>query len=166
VLAVRDLASGQQLAWRPVADLSAGTLLPELGLLFTVYGAPWVLKSDNGSAFRAEVVKGFRGRWQVWPLYPPPGARWYNCAIEASIGSLKRRTQFAAWHQGRPGAWTSADLERVRELANTTARVARSGRRQTKPGGPGACQDRMPGPPSGRGCGCASRSGVSRAASR
>ena len=48
VFAVRDLASGMQLAWRPVHDLEAATAQAELALLFTIHGAPLVLKSDNG----------------------------------------------------------------------------------------------------------------------
>jgi transposase InsO family protein len=122
VFAVRDLASGLQLAWRPVPDLTVDTVLPELILLFTVYGAPLVLKSDNGSAFRAERLRALLGRWQVWPLYSPPGAPWYYGAIEASIGSLTTRTQYLAWRQGHDACWTSPDVERARELANTTAR--------------------------------------------
>ena len=36
VLAVRDVASGMQLAGLPVADTTPATLLPELSLLFTI----------------------------------------------------------------------------------------------------------------------------------
>jgi transposase InsO family protein len=122
VLAVRDLASGMQLSWQPVRDLSVDAVLPELTLLFTVYGAPLVLKSDNGSAFRAERLKALLRCFEVWPLYSPPGKPWYNGAIEASIGSLKTRTQFEALRRGHDDSWTSADLERAREQANTMAR--------------------------------------------
>jgi transposase InsO family protein len=122
VLAVRDLASGMQLAWRPVANLSAVTVKQELEVLFVVCGAPLVLKSDNGSAFRADDLKAFLRRWRVWPLYSPPRRPGYNGAIEASIGSLKTRTQFEAYRQGHEGVWTSPDLETAREQANTTAR--------------------------------------------
>jgi transposase InsO family protein len=122
VFAVRDLASGLQLAWRAVPDLTLAAAVPELTLLFTVYGAPLVLKSDNGSAFRAEGLKAFLGRWGVWPLYSPPATPWYNGAIEASIGACKARTQFEAWRQGHEDGWTSTDLESARDLANTTAR--------------------------------------------
>jgi transposase InsO family protein len=122
VLAVRDLASGMQLAWRAVADLTHATVQAELRLLFTIYGAPLVLKSDNGSAFRAEEQKRFLQRWAVWPLYSPPGQPGYNGAIEASIGSLKRRTEFEAFRQGHAGVWTAGDLEAARELANASGR--------------------------------------------
>jgi Integrase core domain len=122
VFAVRDLASGMQLAWRPVLDLQAATAQAELEVLFTIHGAPLVLKSDNGSAFRAASTKAQLGRWQVWPLYSPPGQPGYNGAIEASIGSLKKRTQHAAYLACHAGAWTTADLDRARELANQVAR--------------------------------------------
>jgi transposase InsO family protein len=122
VFAVRDLASGQQLAWRPVQDMEAATARAELSLLFTIHGAPLIMKSDNGSAFLAEATKGFLGRWQVWPLYSPPGEPSYNGSIEASIGSLKKRTQHAAYLAGHAGEWTTAELDRARELANLVAR--------------------------------------------
>ena len=55
LLAVRDLPSGQQLLWLPVARHDAPTaVVHALTGLFVVHGAPLVLKSDNGSAFIAE----------------------------------------------------------------------------------------------------------------
>jgi hypothetical protein len=46
-----------QLAWEPVATSTTAAVLPVLERLFTIAGAPLVLKSDNGSAFRAERLK-------------------------------------------------------------------------------------------------------------
>jgi hypothetical protein len=122
LLAVRDLASGFQLAWQPVSATTSAVVVPELVLLFTVYGAPLVLKSDNGSAFRDEALQRWLRRWQVWPLYSPPGQPGYNGAIEASIGSLKKRTQFQAERAGQPLCWTGADLDRARTLVNEETR--------------------------------------------
>jgi transposase InsO family protein len=122
---VRDLVSGMQLLWRAVADETAATAARELELLFMVYGAPLVLKSDNGSAFRAGLVKGLVRRWGVWSLYSPPGKPWYNGAVEASIGSLKMRTQLEAWRRGHEDVWTSADLEGARQQANGMRRLRR-----------------------------------------
>lgn len=122
---VRDLASGMQLLWRAVADETAATAARELEWLFLLHGAPLVLKSDNGSAFRAGLTKELLRQWQVWPLYSPPGKPWYNGAVEASIGSLKMRTQFAAWRQGHEDVWTSADLESARRQANEMERWRR-----------------------------------------
>jgi transposase InsO family protein len=120
LLAVRDLASGQQLAWRPVDDETEAPVLAELRLLFAILVAQLVLKSDNGSAFRARRFKALLRPWQVWPLYSPPGRPEYNGAIEASIGWSKKRTQFLAEQRGPGAGWTSADLETARELANST----------------------------------------------
>jgi transposase InsO family protein len=125
VLAVRDLGSGMQLAWRAVADQTAETARRELDLLFLVHGAPLVLKSDNGSAFRAWQWQRLLRLWEVCPLYSPPGRPWYNGAIEASIGSLKTRTQFEACRQGHAEEWTSADLEEARRSYNERARPRR-----------------------------------------
>jgi hypothetical protein len=122
VLAVRDLASGQQLAWRAVADVTAATAWAELEWLLLVHGAPLVLKSANGSAFRAGSWKRNLARWGVWPLYSPAGMPSYNGAIESSIGALKKRTAFQAERAGHGGVWTEADLERARELSNEVTR--------------------------------------------
>jgi transposase InsO family protein len=122
VLAVRDLASGLQLAWTPVIDATTTSVVRALAMLFTIHGAPLVLQSDNGSAFRADALKRYLRPWQVWPLYSPPGRPGYNGAIEAAIGSLKTRTGYQAYRHGHAGTWTSTDLEVARELANTSAR--------------------------------------------
>jgi transposase InsO family protein len=57
LLAVRDLASGQQLLWLPVAQATAQETMQALAGLFVVWGAPLVLKSDNGSPFIAEATQ-------------------------------------------------------------------------------------------------------------
>jgi hypothetical protein len=124
-LAVRDLASGQQLLWQPVMTPTAEVVLAELDLLFALYGAPWVLKTDNGSAFIAEVVRWYLQRCAVYQLFSPPLAPAYNGSIEASIGSMKRRTQQHSELADHGGIWTSIDLNRARIEANTTARPRR-----------------------------------------
>jgi hypothetical protein len=56
-----------------------------------------------------------------------PGRLAYNGAIEASIGSLKTRTQMTNSRYGNSGAWTSSDLVADRDLATEVrGRVARS----------------------------------------
>jgi hypothetical protein len=122
---VRDLASGQQLLWCPVPALTAEVLLLELPLLFARHGAPWVLKTDNGSAFIADVVRWYLQRAGVYQLFSPPLCPSYNGSIEASIGSLKTRTQQHSDWAGHPGVWTAADVEAARLAANTTARPRR-----------------------------------------
>jgi transposase InsO family protein len=122
LLAVRDLASGQQLLWEPVADMTTETTLDWLTLLWTIHGAPLVLKSDNGSAFRAADTQQHLQRWGVVPLFSPPGRPAYNGACETSIGALKQRTAYQATRAGRPGLWTSADVAAARQQANELTR--------------------------------------------
>jgi hypothetical protein len=84
-----------------------------------------VLKMDNGSAFIADLVRWYLHRAGVHPLYSPPYTPAYNGAIEASIGSLKTRTERHCLQAGHPGVCTSADTESARSEANTTARPRR-----------------------------------------
>jgi transposase InsO family protein len=118
LLAVRDLASGKHLLWRPVFSESAKVVRNELMPLFLAYGAPWVLKSDNGPAFRAEATKQLLSRWGVFTLFSPARTPSYNGGIEAAIGSLKSRTQQLAGQAGHPHLWTSAVVEAARQQAN------------------------------------------------
>jgi hypothetical protein len=125
LLAVRDLASGQQLLWQPVEATTAAVVTRELQPLFLAYGAPWVLKSDNGPAFRADPSQRFLARWGVLPLFSPPHTPSYNGSIETAIGSLKRCTQQLADQTGHPDRWTSALVESARRERNQTARPRR-----------------------------------------
>jgi transposase InsO family protein len=122
LLAVRDLASGYQLAWLPVPDQTAATLLPMLTSLFTVHGAPLVLKSDNGSAFGDRRVQALGGQFGVRNLFSPPRTPRYNGSIEAGIGSLTTRSEQAATRRGRSGEWTDDDAALARLEANATSR--------------------------------------------
>jgi hypothetical protein len=122
LLAVRDLASGQQLLWLPTADPTAAVTTNALASLFATHGAPLVLKSDNGSAFIAGTTRKLLDEFGVEKLFSPPGMPKYNGSIEAGIGSLKTRTENHAARHGRPGQWTWDDVEAARWEANATAR--------------------------------------------
>ena len=122
LFAVRDLASGCQLLWQPVAAMTADTTVLALSSLFARHGAPLVLKSDNGSAFCADTTRNFLGAAAIIPLFSPPGRPSYNGACEAGIGSLKCRSERQAAWQGRPGSWTWHDVELGRLEANASAR--------------------------------------------
>jgi hypothetical protein len=122
VLAVRDLASGQQLLWQPVGDATAATACAALTRLLVQHGAPLVLKLDNGSAIRAVETQRLLGVWKVTSLYSPVCRPAYNGAIEAGIGSLKSRTDEQAARQGRAGAWSWDDLEAARLRGNELSR--------------------------------------------
>ena len=122
VLAVRDLASGQQLAWLPLPAATAAWTILALRGLFARFGAPLVLKSDNGSPFSAEATRNFLQCWGVWLLFSPPRTPAYNGSCEAAIGAMKKRTEYEAERQGHGQCWTEDDLEQARQNANATAR--------------------------------------------
>jgi transposase InsO family protein len=110
ILAIRDLASGMQLGWMPVADATGDTALPVLEALALQHGPPLVLKSDNGSAFTSAVFAEWLAKWQIVPLFSPVRMPRYNGACEAGIGGLKRRTELVAARQDRLLDWTCDDL--------------------------------------------------------
>jgi len=122
LLAVRDLASGRQLLWLPVAQPTAHETVLALSGLFVVHGAPLVLKSDNGSPFIAEATQALLAQVGVIPLLSPPYTPRYNGAIEAGIGSLKTRTERHAARAGHPGVWTGDDVVAAQAEANAVAR--------------------------------------------
>jgi transposase InsO family protein len=122
LLAVRDLASHQQLLWLPTEDMTAETTIDALQMLFTIHGAPLVLKADNGSAFIAEATREFLSLWGVHLLFSPPHTPRYNGSIEAGIGSLKTRTERYAAKDGHPGYWTLDNVAAAQTEANACAR--------------------------------------------
>jgi len=122
LLAVRDLASHQQLAWWPVPAPTAAETILLLRALFATHGPPLVLKTDNGSAFLAEALREELVPLEVRLLFSPPQTPRYNGAIEAGIGSLKTRTERHASRAGHPTLWTLDDVAHAQEEANATAR--------------------------------------------
>jgi hypothetical protein len=118
ILAVRDLASGYQLAWLPVLDMTANSTIAALQWLILAHGAPLLLKSDNGSGFIADEMRRFLDGWQIWPLFSPPWTPEYNGSCEAGNGTLKNCTHEAAARQDRIGHWTADDTEAARHMAN------------------------------------------------
>ena len=122
LLAVRDLASGLQLLWRPLAAATGQNAADALARLFAVHGAPLVLKSDNGGPFGCEAVRDLLHGHGVEPLFSPP--RWprYNGAIEAGIGAMQERTDARAARAGHAGSWTIEDTAGALWEANALAR--------------------------------------------
>jgi len=121
LLAVRDLASGMPLLWRPVGAATAAEAAAGLAGLFAEHGPPLVLKSDNGSHFTGGAVPDLLAAHRVEHLLSPPHWPGYNGAIEAGIGSLKDRTAARAARAGHAGHWTWDDtagaLREAAELA-------------------------------------------------
>ena len=121
-MAVRDLASGKVLACLPIAGEDAITACGLLAALFARYQPPLVLKCDNGSAFLADATKRLVERHRCLLLFSPPSTPRYNGAIEAGMGPLKTHAHYHAVRHGRPGAWTSDDLEAARLRVNELGR--------------------------------------------
>ena len=122
LFAVRDLASGQQLLWLPLASADAAQTIAALQPLFLEHGPPLVLKTDNGTPFCAGATLDFLADRGVFPLFSPPYTPQYNGAIEAAIGSLKTRTEQHATHNGRATHWSYHDADAAQVQANATAR--------------------------------------------
>jgi transposase InsO family protein len=122
LLAVRDIASSMQLLWQPIEAPTAEAAAAVLAPLFVLHGAPLVLKCDNGSPFGAPAVQDQLAQHRVATLFSPPGMPRYNGAIEAGIGSHKKRTDAAAARAGHPGVWTVDDLATAQCEANFSGR--------------------------------------------
>jgi transposase InsO family protein len=122
LLAVRDLASGQQLAWLPLASATAEATIAALLPLFLVHGMPLVLKADNGSPFIADLMLSFLEQHGVLPLFSPPRMPQYNGSAEAGVGSMKSRTEEQASREGHPTEWTWHNTQTAPAQANATAR--------------------------------------------
>jgi transposase InsO family protein len=122
LLAVRDLASGRQLLWRPVEAATGAVAGDALATLFAEHGPPLVLKCDNGSPFTSALVGELLAAQGVFALYSPPCWPRYNGAVEAGIGSLKDRTDARAARVGHAGEWTWDDVAGAQAEANALAR--------------------------------------------
>jgi transposase InsO family protein len=122
LLAVRDLATGMQLLWLPVEAATGENAAQALASLFAQFGAPLVLKSDNGGHFTCPAVQDLLRDHQVECLFSPPYWPRYNGAIEAGIGAFKNRTEARAARSGHPGYWTWDDAAGALLEANTLSR--------------------------------------------
>jgi len=122
ILAVRDLASHFLLAALPQHRPDTSSVAYALEELFIQYGAPLVLKSDNGGGFTGMETREVLRRWGVLHLVSPPHFPQYNGAVEAGNGQLKPRIHIIATQHNRPGLWTADDVEGARLLANRTLR--------------------------------------------
>jgi transposase InsO family protein len=122
LLAVRDLATGMQLLWLPVEAATGVNAAQGLATLFAHFGAPLVLKSDNGGHFTCPAVQDLLRDHQVECLFSPPYWPRYNGTIEAGIGALKDRTAARAARASHPGYWTWDDTAGAFQEANTQVR--------------------------------------------
>jgi len=122
LLLIRDLPSSYQLAGLPTLGEDGEGLRRLLDSLVRWYGAPLVLKADNGGAFTAEATREWADQHGVLLLISPPRTPKYNGSAEAGIGSIKTRAHYQSVRHGRPGHWTCDDVEAAVQQANETAR--------------------------------------------
>ena len=64
-------------------------MLDRLTQLFTQRGAPYYLRSDNGSEFTAQKVREWLRQLNVRTLYIEPGSPWENGYIESFNDKLR-----------------------------------------------------------------------------
>jgi len=122
IFALRDLASGCQLAFDPVPDESADYVVGTLVTLFILFGPPLLIKADNGSPFIGSAVRELLKQWGVFLLLSPVRRPQYNGSVEAANGSMKLRVEELAARADRPGVWTCRDTIIARVRANCLLR--------------------------------------------
>jgi transposase InsO family protein len=121
-LPVRDLASGNGLLALPALTEDSALVCHAFRALFRQYGAPLVMKVDNGPPFRAETTRMLLEEFHVQVLYSPPYTPEYNGAAETGVGSLKTFAHYESARHDRPGEWTCDDLEAARLRGNKIGR--------------------------------------------
>lgn len=118
ILAVRDLATGMQLAWQPIRRADAETTVAVLSRLFEEHGPPLVLKSDNGKSLTGSAVAALLALHEVAPLISPVYRPQYNGGCEAGVRAMKTRTEDTAHLADRSRRWTCEDLTHALQIAN------------------------------------------------
>lgn len=119
---VRDLGSQAQLAAVACRGETAQSACVVLLALFLTFGAPLVLKHDQGSAFMAHETRALLAEHDTVPLASPARTPEYNGSCERAGGCLKVRIAHEASRHGRQDHWVPADVGAALWLANTTAR--------------------------------------------
>jgi len=122
LLLVRDLGSGAQLAAVACRGERAGVACSVFLALFSMLGAPLLLKHDRGGAFMAEATQEVLEEHGVISLASPPRTPQYNGAAERSGGTFKQRVEHVAMLESHPGEWTPENIDTALGLANLTAR--------------------------------------------
>lgn len=122
ILSIKDLASRFQLTWQPVAEATAEVVQNTYARLFEEHGPPLVLKSDNGSQFKADETKRMLAAHHVVPLFSPRRHPQYNGGVERANGQLSGYQEALAEFHGRPRAPRCDDAQGAQRLANELAR--------------------------------------------
>lgn len=90
VVLARDLASHFHFEPLVLTTEAAAHNLDWLQQLCSRYGAPLLLKRDNGAPFNASILDDFIAEKGILPLNSPIRRPSYNGAIEHAVGSFKR----------------------------------------------------------------------------
>jgi len=89
MLTILDEYTRNSLAIRVERRLNSEDVLHTLTCLFTRFGPPEHIRSDNGPEFVAKAVRSWLGRLGVKTLYIEPGSPWENGYIESFNGRLR-----------------------------------------------------------------------------
>jgi transposase InsO family protein len=89
MLTLLDEYTRESLAIKVDRALKAYDVVEQLAELFVVRGTPDFIRSDNGSEFTSDVVRGWLQRLGVKTLYIEPGSPWENGYIESFNGKLR-----------------------------------------------------------------------------
>jgi transposase InsO family protein len=122
ILAVRDLSSQYQLETLPAPAEDAETARGVIEALIRQHGPPLVFKTDNGSAFRAKIVRDLLEEHGVIPLFSPPYTPRFNGSIESGFSRVKVHAHYRSARYDRAGRWTCGDVAAARERGNWLSR--------------------------------------------
>jgi transposase InsO family protein len=89
MLTLIDEYTRECLAIHVERQLKSDGVMEVLTEVFLRRGTPTYLRSDNGSEFRSEEIKGWLGRLGVNPIFIEPGCPWENGFIESFNGKLR-----------------------------------------------------------------------------
>ena len=89
MLTLLDEYTRESLAIKVDRALKAYDVVEQLAELFVTRGTPDFIRSDNGSEFTSDVVRGWLQRLGVKTLYIEPGSPWENGYIESFNGKLR-----------------------------------------------------------------------------
>jgi transposase InsO family protein len=127
ILPVLDLASRYKLPPALGERLTGEVVAARLEQLFSQFGAPLVLKRDNGSNLNSEEVNEVLARWLVIPLNSPRHYPPYNGGIERSQRELKTALRPRLLAAGdAPTAWAGLAALTVHDLNHCPRRCLRA----------------------------------------
>jgi putative transposase len=89
MLTLIDEYSRECLAIHVERQFKSDGVMEVLTEVFLRRGTPAYLRSDNGSEFSSEEIKGWLGRLGVNPIFIEPGCPWENGFIESFNGKLR-----------------------------------------------------------------------------